>query len=765
MPPPISIDAPYNFVPLADWVHCPDWAAQVSHDLPFRDGICGHLDLTITAQTPLLVGGRQQKASETAPGQVHPFKLPNGNYAIPGTSLKGMIRAIIEIASFSRMNLVDDIRYGLRDISGKYVSAAYTARVRDRVKTGFMRIGENGLPLITPCDMVRLSHHTLEAWLGIKSAVFAPDRTVSKKYQAWEDRCRAKKIDPDVISFSPNGVEAENLGSGIHQGVPVFTGQISDSRQKTGKKRDFVFYDEDASRVFVLKQQDWADFLYVHGDEATKDASDMSWPGYWKQRYWRGESVPVFYVQDAGKTRIGLAYMPRLAGDFSTHEMIEHTEPEHLNGNGRSKWDFAETLFGTTAATDAVGEKSAACLKGRITFGLATAKNSALTDVVGPTILNGPKASYFPNYVRQQTDKTSHLTSNGYATCVKTAEHTKPEIRGWKRYPVRENEQIQQLTEEQRTSKKKNTHVILHPLKTRVQFTSRVNFHNLKPAELGALVWALTWAGDNNLRHSLGMGKSFGLGQVSIAIDGFSLRCNDSQQVALTLEEYRDQFIFHMEDVAVQNQAGYRWRDSKQITQLLGMADLQNVDKFKNSCKSELKHMLLETRGANGFLTAKQSGLVLPEYPLTQHPATFLEQQQTLAEDLARQLEAQIERDRLEQERAAQLQAQADFEALSEECKLIHLIGEQLVRYRQLTEVAQRQERETVVGMLNRLADQLLLSADGILRNEGADAITEGFETLGWSDPGKNAKQREKQMNKRREKIDNVRRGKPTTDD
>ncbi|HFD17052.1 MAG TPA: hypothetical protein ENJ38_12220, partial [Rhodospirillales bacterium] len=53
--------------------------------------------------------------------QVHPFRLPDGRYAIPGSSLKGLIRAVVEIAGFGRMRMVDDIRPGLRDISGKYV--------------------------------------------------------------------------------------------------------------------------------------------------------------------------------------------------------------------------------------------------------------------------------------------------------------------------------------------------------------------------------------------------------------------------------------------------------------------------------------------------------------------------------------------------------------------------------------------------------------------------------------------------------------------
>jgi hypothetical protein len=47
----MSVYAPYNFVPLSAWIFKPDWAAHVSHDLPFSDGISGTLELSIQAHT------------------------------------------------------------------------------------------------------------------------------------------------------------------------------------------------------------------------------------------------------------------------------------------------------------------------------------------------------------------------------------------------------------------------------------------------------------------------------------------------------------------------------------------------------------------------------------------------------------------------------------------------------------------------------------------------------------------------------------------
>ncbi len=116
-----QITAPYNFVPLSAWIFSPPWADKVSHDVPFRDGVSGRLELTITAETPVLVGGKQEKATKEKPGEVH-FCQIGERYSIPGTTLKGMIRNILEIAAFGKMGYVDDRRLGIRDISGRLAS-------------------------------------------------------------------------------------------------------------------------------------------------------------------------------------------------------------------------------------------------------------------------------------------------------------------------------------------------------------------------------------------------------------------------------------------------------------------------------------------------------------------------------------------------------------------------------------------------------------------------------------------------------------------
>ncbi|ESQ13332.1 MAG: hypothetical protein N838_33965, partial [Thiohalocapsa sp. PB-PSB1] len=202
-----AISAPYNFVPLSTWVYRPKWGRQVSHDLPFKEALSGQIAYRLTADTPLLVGGHQDKS--VSPQRVTPFRLPGGGYAIPGSSIKGMLRTLIEIAGFGRLRMVDDGRPGLRDITGRHVKDAYTAKVRDRVRTGFLRHAQDGGLEIVPCRMARLDHRDLEGFFGIGAPIFRARISVARKFSRWQTLCRQKDRDPGLLAFDLDGRNAK----------------------------------------------------------------------------------------------------------------------------------------------------------------------------------------------------------------------------------------------------------------------------------------------------------------------------------------------------------------------------------------------------------------------------------------------------------------------------------------------------------------------------------------------------------------------------
>lgn len=614
------ISAPYNFVPLADWVHCPDWGTLVNHDLPLEKGVSGEIPYTLVAETPILVGGEQRPGTEHVPGEVDFARTPAG-YAIPGSALRGMLRSVVEIAAFGRMRQVDDVRHGLRDISGP-AAAAYTGKVRNQVKTGFLRRSGEGLEVV-PCNMVRLDHRDIESWLGVGKPVFRARTNVGQKYAVWQNAV-GQRCAPMSLPFDPDSGEATNLGRGREVGFPVFTGQISDSTKPRGKRRDFVFYAPRPREALAIRDEDWRAFLLIHGDE--ENNADMSWPGYWRNRFGRGEEIPVFYLDDGTtrdgrrKIRLGLAYMPKLAWDFSVHDLINHTDECHLEGPDQGgKYDMADLLFG------ALGDEPARHLKGRVSCGLAMAAGDPQPEATETTILNGPKPTYFPNYLRQKTDSSSgRLTVREYATCVKTQGNTRPRLRGFKRYPARPDARVQPLTEEQRGGRKK-VQVKLHPLPAGTRFNGSIQFHNLRPEELGALIWAMTWGRMDGLRHGLGMGKPFGFGQVRFEVAWAQTwqRANRdlTKVVPLDPQVLCGAFATHMEGVWPKTSS---WATSEQIANLTAMADPARAEHFP----AKLQHMRIERCGDpdtgqrvnhNEFAWAKQARpkpLVLLDYAI-----------------------------------------------------------------------------------------------------------------------------------------------------
>ncbi len=628
------IHAPYNFVPLAGWVHCPDWGSKASHDLPFKEGLCGEIPYTLVAATPVLVGGEQKKSTVDAAGEVY-FARSHGSYAIPGSALRGMLRAVIEIAAFGRMRQVDDARHGLRDISGPG-ARAYTNKVRNRVKTGFLRRTVDGTREIVPCESVRLSHRDLEQWWQEPKPIFKKGTSVREKYQRWEHLCKNHGIaNSRAISFKSTNSQVSEIHSG-RTGFPVLTGQISDVTDdrldhKTGevrihgKYKDFIFHDPDEREAFTVCDPDWGAFLHVHADDEP-DQSDRPWPGYWRQCFNRGKQIPVFYVEDGEDNHgqkhvcLGLAYMPKLAWDFSVHDLIRHTSKEHLYGPEEGgDYDFADLLFG------ALGNTQDRALKGRVNCGYAFAEDDPKPSTLDPTILNGPKPTYYPNYIKQRVDpKTWRLTSIEYATCLETQENEAPELRGFKRYPARPETRLQSLTSEQQHNKK--VQVKLHPLPAGARFTGGIQFHNLKPEELGALIWALTWGGRENLRHGLGMGKPFGFGQVRFEVDWANTLARPNRNLAhvrpIDPDVYRARFTEHMEVAFRACRQKGTWAESEQIASLVAMADPARAAAFPG----KLRHMRLErctdpstnrSGNINEFLWAKQAKpkpLALAEY-------------------------------------------------------------------------------------------------------------------------------------------------------
>ncbi len=615
-----GLHAAYNFVPLSRWVYLPNsatWADLVSHDIPFEDGLCGYLDMSIHAYSPILVGQEQDRDK---PLTFH--RLPDGRAAIPGSTLRGLIRNVIEIAAFCKMRYVDDSRFGVRDLTNGAIPFYRQYLTRDRgnqiyeplSKAGWLRF-ESGEWRLTPCEHARVEHRELRAYLGVDWLDDLRRPSAAVKYQRWTSH-KVLGINFDVgppMDHPHSGKrlhyrKASRLGQGSERGTLVFTGQPGPN-----KHMEFIFFDEQDGPSIPLPEETSRDFLGVHVDsnewkawnQPGKDKDKEQARRRWREQFTRG--IPVFYLQEPnGHIRaLGLAQMFKLAYRYTVGDMIDHTQPRH---HDEESLDLADLIFGTAHSKD-----PSRSLKGRADFSAAVCTQPAPQELAPKAvILNSPKPTFYPNYVVQDVDHGT-LKNRAYHTY----DGAGTEIRGWKRYPARPIDPLHLFPSlvEGKQRENRKVQVQLQPLAEGVEFTGRLRFHNLRPIELGALVWALTWNADPQLRHSVGLGKSLGLGQISVAITATDIRPNRRDPRALPTPSWQDcmkTFVQHMDKQyrdAQMNPAPTGWLESEQLVQLLAMADPRQAP----GLPGDLSHPHLDI-GRNEFLDAKRSFQVLPEY-------------------------------------------------------------------------------------------------------------------------------------------------------
>lgn len=466
----MAISAPFRFARINRWVFKPEWGPLVSHDVPFADGYSGVIEFTIKAETPLMVGGPRGIANNN----VHPFQLPCGKYAIPSSSIQGMIRSVLEIATFGKLGpFVQDRRFAVRDISGKSKTAkqVYQERMvtglggssddpfKSKAKTGWLLKSKSGLVVI-PCQMARIDSSNVRSVVQ-KNGITIRDNVLRRfANDAGDADERIKLIfgqTPDPSAFNVmvhiNPIQSEDHTKQIDRdynrkkwieyqrctdppaasvstkGTLVITGKASSGLGDGRKKHEFVFHTPCRSTTLTtspacqlhLTEDVARDFFAIHDPDTGQNARPNPNWAFWKTYFLRGEPVPVFYLEEEGKvTAVGTAQMFKLAMKLSTHDLLKNSAIQHVSVKQDADldakwgdWDLPSLIFGATGGVeDSFFEKN---LKRRAAFDLAVQTNEAsLFQNFPAAALLSPKPSYYPIYVRQ------HRITNG----VQTATHT-----------------------------------------------------------------------------------------------------------------------------------------------------------------------------------------------------------------------------------------------------------------------------------------------------------------------------------------------------
>lgn len=532
------LQAPYNFVPLNQTILAAP--AAPDHAVPRADHLCGKLTVRWHAETPLLVGGHDNN---------QPFRL-GATYAIPGASLRGMLRAVLEIASFARLAFFDDRYFALRDF--QHVTWAANAPPPGTVHAGWLQRTDDGVTL-TPCKHTRIEVAELCAALGCTSDAWyrltIRERHALLGRHKLEGEIELSRLAPKragrgtlvVASASPHDDDGQRIDTKKHTEAVFLAPDDQD-------------LDEGRVQPHPIGAETWRAFeLSQHRESERRAAAEINsvW-GFWEPELDARRRVPVFFQGDA-KRALDRAGRPAPAREFSLSlsrffripyaRSVRAVARSTQADIDRRELDFCEALFGIVPAEDpkqrgATGPAEA--WRGRVfvRHAVLVTPQAELDDrgCVRHGVTMQPRASFYPFYLRPKPNP------DGAAAGVRhPVDYANPhaQLAGRKRYPARgaASDQLPQPPPGSDPARLANTlRFLRHGSPGRaLVFAGPIRFHNLHPVELGGLLWALGFGareiGAGPHRHLLGRAKAFGYGQMRAELDpaATTIARNDGQ--------------------------------------------------------------------------------------------------------------------------------------------------------------------------------------------------------------------------------------------
>lgn len=557
--------APYNFIPLP--VAMVRASALPEHDHYEAGRLTGRIECFLETKSPLYVRGMLSpedfgKLGEKAADQLTPEekekrahffsssterieKLPVPS--IPGSTLRGMVRTLIEIIGAARMRWVgkeptftfravaasrdDPLREPYREIIGSFGRNVYAGYLVRRVE----RDGDVWYiqPALRPRQVGLPSD---EAYLKIhEERIRGQDipRLIRLDNPDYRPQIHRVRFDVDVRSgrqgtfAAVNRVEAQRgkkASAGLrYEGFLVTSGNMKESakdnksQRSPRKKHALVLMPDERARSLLIPQQVIDDYLAGLTDYQKEMLTDWSEDSRSDMGCLK-DIKPVFYVAE-GNTVVAFGHSPnfRIAARLERSGRAA-TPPDFVPDLLRNdpEPDLVDAMFGWVEDDNLPRGQRA----GRLFF--EDARFVSATDGVWlqptpiiPHVLSSPKATTFQHYLVQD-EHAGHNPDRKESLAHYGTSPKETQLRGYKLYWHRGATPPIEASAAEREHEKQLTRIV--PVRPGVCFHFILHFENLRPEELGAIWWALTLPGKPNASycHNLGMGKPLGMGAVAL---------------------------------------------------------------------------------------------------------------------------------------------------------------------------------------------------------------------------------------------------------
>jgi CRISPR-associated protein (TIGR03986 family) len=515
--------APYNFVPLNQGVV----AAELVEALPgfaaydTANRKTGWLECEIETLTPIHIRGAVGKNEFHAGKPATDFFSPAGKIRLPGSSLRGMARTLVEILSWSKFDTDGDRVFHYRGL-------ADMSNLRKEYQSHMSSFNTQ-----TKSTLYKMSAGYLEK-AGAAYRII-PARKINGKqfYQIPKTEtaaARAKVREAEIRIFTGgNKEEFCFFRSGANS--------IAVSGNMPNKKRDWVIHPADKQTAKIaIPETDLRNYLLDENRNGPNLIEELKRLGV--------DSIPCFYVewrdrQNQKRLSFGHTAMFRLAYAQCLGDLLPeaHADDETV--------DLAEAIFGTVSGKYPVAS--------RVYFEDATLVAApAEPKSAIPQILSSPKPTTFQHYLVQTTDAVKELSHYDSETILRGHKLYWHRLAAWQatslsldlnsfeqflrrknlqmppphkkisgkkiaivNFPAIKDENLKAAVFEFVTNDPKSQYTVIKPILPGAKFKAKIRFENLSDVELGALLSALQLP--ESCCHKIGMAKPLGLGSVKIA--------------------------------------------------------------------------------------------------------------------------------------------------------------------------------------------------------------------------------------------------------
>lgn len=467
------VRAPYNFVPFTTKI------LEYQDEIPAHNAVdpelrTGEIHVTLTAETPVFV-------SDGNRDDPHFFRGPDGAIQIPGSTIRGMVRQNMQILGFGLVRPgvdIEDKRFFYRKLACHKDSAFFNLKKHYhtvlKIKTFYQNQKPYAVPQSVQAGYLRKAGDSYQIQ-PVKGTVLRVSRKHPDVQAFGTEPSRAFPV-----SYTRKGDRVERIQRGtvpgMEHGFLLYTGR------PVGRKPNplYLFPEADEKQQPVTLERD----ALINATDLELRNNFLRGGGH-NPSFWAlpksGEEKPVFYARWNGHTYFGMNLFLRLRYLNSISDGL----PEEHKKKQPDFPDWPRAILGWA------GEKKS--YRSRVSFGDFPALEDPKEQSLVTTVLSEPRPSYFPSYLKEGR----HYDENGF------------QLRGYKQYWLKETKPS--------STGNPSVDAKLRPLPAGTKFAGVIRYKNLRPEELGLLLWAIRL--EEDCRQSVGMGKPWGYGRVKVSID------------------------------------------------------------------------------------------------------------------------------------------------------------------------------------------------------------------------------------------------------